>query len=117
MTAIDDAITRARAALLPLLRDTATITHTPSSTSGRGGQMPGTPTTTTVAANVQRTLGADEQAVADRLGVVSPAIIRLPVGTVVTSQDVIAVGGQSFAVVTPLENTIDLTLKVLAKEL
>lgn len=117
MTAIDDAIARARAALLPLLRDSATITHTPSSQSGRGGQTPGTPTTIATVANVQRTLGADEQAAADRLGVVSPAILRLPVGTVVTSQDVITVGGQSFAVVTPLENTIDLTLKVLCKEL
>jgi hypothetical protein len=117
MTDIDAAITRARTALLVLLRDTATITHTPSTTSGRGGQTSGTPTTTTVAANVQRMLGADEQAVAERLGVVSPAIIRLPVGTVVASGDTITVSGQAFAVVTPLENTIDLTLKILAKEL
>jgi hypothetical protein len=116
MTTIDDAITRARAALLPLLRDACTITTTPTTQSGRGGQTPGSPTTITTVANVQRQLGADEQSVADRLGVVSPAIIRLPVGTVITSADTITVGTQTFAVVTPLENTIDLTLKVLCKE-
>jgi hypothetical protein len=117
MTAIDDAITRARAALLLLLRDSCTITHTPTTQSGRGGQTAGTPTTITTVANVQRSIGAEEQAVAERLGVISPAIIRLPVSTVVASGDTITVGTQSFAVVTPLENTIDLTLKVLCKEL
>lgn len=114
---IDDAITRGRTALTPLLRDPCTITHTPTTQSGRGGQTAGTPTTIATVANVQRTLNADEQAVADRLGVVSPAVIRLPVGTVVTPLDTITVGGQVFAVVTALENTIDLTLKVLCKEL
>jgi hypothetical protein len=114
---IDDAITRARVPLLLLLRDACTITHTPLISDGGGGMIPGTPETVTTVANVQRTLGAAEQDMADRLGVVSPAIIRLPVGTAITAQDSITIGTQTFQVVTPLENTIQLTLQVLCKEL
>jgi len=114
---LDDAITRARATLLALLRDSAVITHTPLISDGRGGYVPGTPTAITTSVNVQRTIGAAEQNLADRLGVVSPAVLRFPVGTVITSADEVTVGTQTFAVVSPLENTIDLTLKVLCTEL
>ena len=117
MTAIDDAITRARSALLPLLTDACVVTHTPLQSDGRGGEIPGTPATITTVANVQRTIRAEEQELADRLGVVSPAVIRLPVGTVVTSADTITVGGRTFAVVSPLVDSLALTLPVLCKEL
>jgi len=117
MTTLDDAIARGRAALMGLLTDAATVTHMPLVSDGRGGEIPGTPATITTVANVQRTIRAEEQDVADRLGVVSPAIIRLPVGTVVTSADTITVGGRTFAVVSPLVDSLQLTLPVLVKEL
>jgi hypothetical protein len=68
-------------------------------------------------ANVQRSLSAEEKAIADRLGVVSPAVIRLPIGTAIEPSDTITVGAHTFDVVTPLPNTINLTLQVLVKEL
>jgi hypothetical protein len=114
---IDDAITRGRQALLVLLRDSCVITHTPLVSDGRGGEVPGTPTTLSVPCNVQRTLKVEEAQIADRLGVVSPAIIRLPVGVSIDSSDVIGVSGRTFQVVSPLDDTIQLTLKVLCKDL
>lgn len=117
MSMLDTAISRAQTALLILLRDTATMTHTPLVSDGRGGYVPGDPETISTPCNVQRTLKAEEQAEADRVGVVSPAIIRLPVGTVVTSADTITVGVTTFQVVAPLVDTMQLTLSVLCKEL
>ena len=113
----DDPIVRGQQALLWFLKDVCVITHTPLISDGRGGYVPGTSTTITTVANVQRTLSASEQETADRLGVVSPAVIRLPVSTAIEPSDTITVGQSTFQVVTPLENTINLTLQVLCKEL
>jgi hypothetical protein len=113
----DDLITSGQQALLWFLKDGCTITHTPLVSDGRGGYVPGTPSSITTVANVQRSLSAEEKAIADRLGVVSPAVIRLPVSTAIEPSDTITVGQSTFQVVTPLENTINLTLKVLCKEL
>jgi len=115
---IDKGIARGQQAMRMLLRDAALITHTPLVSDGRGGYVPGTPTATATVANVRRTLGASEQVIADRLAVVSPAVIQVPVDTVLVASDTITVNAtHTFQVVSPLENTIQLTLKLLCKEL
>lgn len=113
---LDAAMTRGQAAVLLLLRDSATVTHTPLESDGAGGWRLGTVTTTTVAANVQRQMSAQEAQVAAQQGVVSPAIIRLPAGTVVAAGDRIAIGDTAFTVVTPLSGTLNLTARVLCAE-
>lgn len=103
--------------MLLLLRDTASIAHTEVTDDGGGAPHAPTLTTTTAPVSVQRLRrGSQELATADRLGLISAALLLFPVGTRVAPRDKVTVGGQVFEVVIALGNTMQLTLTVLADE-
>lgn len=117
MSALDASIASGQAAALLLLRDTASIAHTEVTDDGGGAPHAPTLTTITAPVSVQRLRrGSQELATADRLGLISAALLLFPIGTPIAPRDKVTVSGQVFEAVIALGNTMQLTLTVLADE-
>lgn len=105
-----------QATVAQTLTETATVKRLTRASDGMGGTTETWATAATVSCSRSRQLNQAEQAVADRLSVVSAWIVRVPAAADVRNADRLVIGTSTLEVVSLSGETITVSRRVLCQE-
>lgn len=111
-----DQLSAMQSTVAATLTETATVKRKTLAPDGMGGTTETWATVATVACSRSTGVSQAEQAVADRLSVVRPWVVRVPAAADVTNKDRLVIGGRTFEVVSLSGGTIDVSRRLLCQE-